>query len=483
MRTLGHSLRRGSVLFAMLSVVAACDDHGPITSPSRSFSPSASFSRAATPITGRHIFVMNGAVPSDFVDRVEAKGGHVLAIHDQIQVAVTNGLSDVDASSLAGDGSVVTDVMAQWAPTPQQLHTSFSNAAVAGDVLPQARSPFQAALLASQWNMFQIHAPEAWQTKTGSPSVKVAILDSGLDPFHPELQGLIITKQSRSYVGSGGVDKCNFNSNWVDDFFHGTYVGGLVTTNNIVIAGVAPNVRLVAVKVLNSQGAGSFADLICGAMYAASIHAQVINMSLGFTFIGVDKKVGEVLQTVLTRYFELVREQGSLAVSAAGNEGKNLGGQGSSISLPCEAGPQLCVSATSASDVLASYSNFGRGQADVLAPGGDAKQLGQTPTNDDLLAQLVIGLCSSQALNCYTVDPVTHRLVWHPFILADGTSGAAPHVSGLAALLDSQYGGALSPDDLASRIVANTESLGNLTRYGQGRINVARTLGVTVGTP
>ena len=72
---------------------------------------------------------------------------------------------------------------------------------------------------------------------------------------------------------------------WTDDFFHGTYVGSLVTTNNRAIAGVAPNVRLVAVRVLNATGSGSFSDIACGIIYAATVaHAQVINMSLGATF-------------------------------------------------------------------------------------------------------------------------------------------------------------------------------------------------------
>src|SRR5689334_3544822 len=278
---------------AVLAVAAGCADQATVTAPTRSLSPTAvaraaSLSRVAPPVSGRHLFVMNGPVPTDFGVRVQAKGGQVVAKHDEIQVVVTAGLSDADAASLVKNGSVVNDFAARWVPTPQELHASVADVTIAPDALPQ--SPFAATALGFQWNMFQIHAPEAWQSVTGIPSVKVAILDSGLDPFHPELQGLIDMGASRSFVSNGAAGACQSNTDWIDRDFHGTFVGGIVTTNNLVVAGVAPNVRLVAVKVLDDNGVGSFSDIVCGALYASTIvHAQVINMSLGATIKGNDK--------------------------------------------------------------------------------------------------------------------------------------------------------------------------------------------------
>ena len=469
---------------AVLAVAAGCADQATVTAPSRSFSSPAPFSaenlsRVATPISGRHLFVMNGTIPADFGARVQAKGGQVLAIHDQIQVVVTAGLTDADAASLAKNGGVANDFAARWVPTPEELHASVADVTIAPDALPQ--SPFAAAALGFQWNMSQIHAPEAWQSVTGIPSVHVAILDSGLDPFHPELQGLIDLGASRSFVGSGAAGACQSNADWIDRDFHGTFVGGIVTTNNLVIAGVAPNVRLVAVKVLNDNGVGSFSDIVCGVLYAATVvHAQVINMSLGAAIKGNDKSARTV-KTILGRIFVLARNQGTTLISAAGNDTTDLaGGSNGAISIPCEAGPQLCVSATSASDGLASYSNYGRTAIDVAAPGGDDKYLSNPPTQQQLLSQLVLGLCSSRAPLCYSRN-TRGELQWNPFVFAAGTSMSAPHVSGLAALLASQAGGNVSPEVIANRIRTNADDIGKPgadTSFGKGRINVARTLGV-----
>lgn len=467
----------------VLAVVVGCADQATVTAPARSFSPTAlasaaSFSRVATPVSGRHLFVMNGPVPTDFEVRVRAKGGQVLAVHDQIQVVVTAGLTDADAASLAKNGSVVNDFAARWVPTPQELHAAVADVTIAPEALPQ--SPLTAPALRFQWNMFQIHAPEAWQSVTGIPSVKVAILDSGLDPFHPELQGLIDLGASRSFVGSGAAGACQSSTDWIDRFFHGTFVGGIVTTNSLVIAGVAPNVRLVAVKVLDDNGSGLFSDIICGALYASTVvHAQVVNMSLGATIKGNDKSA-RTLQTIASRIFVYARNQGTTLISAAGNDTTNLaGGSNGAISIPCEAGPQLCVSATSAADGLASYSNYGRTAIDVAAPGGDDIYLSNPPTDEQLLSQLILGLCSSRAPLCYVRND-KGQLVWNPFVFAAGTSMSAPHVSGLAALLASQAGGSLSPEVIANRIRTNADDIGKPgadTWFGKGRINVARTLG------
>jgi subtilisin family serine protease len=261
---------------------------------------------------------------------------------------------------------------------------------------------------------------------------------------------------------------CAFSNSpaaWTDDFFHGTFVSGLVTTNNLIMAGVAPNVRLVAVKVLNSTGSGSFSDILCGIQYAVIIaHAKVLNMSLGATFKGNTPGL-VAFQEIMGRVVDFAKSQGAVVISAAGNDDKNLGNPHPFMSLPCEAGSQICVSATSARDMIARYSNFGRSAVDVAAPGGEDKHLSKTAGQAELLAEMILGPCAR--VLCGGSGG---------YIFADGTSASAPHVAGLAALLASQ--GGLTPDAIMTRIRQTADVVGNQSKFGDGRINVARALGV-----
>ena len=461
-----HALRTvGGALFVS-AVLAACSE--PVASPARSIAPDGAPVRVATPVAGRHLFLLNGAVPADFAARVRAKGGTVIRQHDAIHVVVTTGLSDTDAAALAGSGSVAHDVLTRWIPTPVERDASVANLTTTA-TSAAVRSPFSAAFLASQWNMFQIHAPEAWQRFTGSPSVRVAILDTGLDPFHPELQGLIDLDASAYAVPSTAPAPA---PPWTDDETHGTFVGGIVTSNNIGVAGVAPNVRLIAVKVLDAQGVGSFSDIVAGLVYAATpltaggAGADVVNASLGATI--PDSPDARVFASIIAQYVAYATAQGALLVSAAGNENLNLGRPPGFISVPCQTGPQICVSATSAKDTLASYSNYGGGAIDVAAPGGD-----KHATSMNVSDRWVLSLCSTRAAFCRVGNSV------FLYAFATGTSASAPHVSGLAALLDSQHDGHLTPAQMMLLIKTNADDIGNASWYGDGRINVARTLGVT----
>src|SRR5690349_12664685 len=455
-----------------LAVAAGCTDRAAVTAPARAFSPTASASRDVTPIAGRHMFVMNSAVPANFAARVKAKGGTVVADFEQVRTVFTYGLSDADAAALAVGGFVANDVMVQWAPSPQDMHVS---AASVGDVQADApTTPLRARLLSFQWNMFQIHAAETWAAgKLGSSSVKVGILDSGIDPDHQDLRGLVDRTNSTRAVYDT-LKGCVYNNTpaaWADDFGHGTYVSGLVTTNNLIIAGVAPNVQLVGVKVLGSDGSGSFFDAVCGMIYAVDVaHVNVINLSLGHTFQGNTSGL-VAFQQFLAFYVDYAKSQGAVVVSAAGNDDKNLGNPHPWLSLPCEAGDQICVSATSNRDMIARYSNFGRAAIDVAAPGGEDKHLSKTGGQPELLAEMVLSLCSGKAPHGLCPGSTSG------YEFADGTSASAPHVAGLAALIASQHP-TMSPDAIMALIRSSADIIGNQSKFGDGRINVARALGV-----
>jgi lantibiotic leader peptide-processing serine protease len=456
-------------------VLAACNEAPESTSPEMS----ASFALVNEPsqkVAGRHGFMMHsGRKVSELASAIAAAGGTISYSMDDIGVLVVNGLSDAAAAKIAsGRASVASDLSARWIPTPSARIAR----SVQLDAIPvfEGRSlllPQAAAFGFLQWNIRITDTDDAWnQGKTGIPGVKVAILDTGLDFYHIEQRNLIDLVSSRAFAKSvsGPPD-------WEDDNTHGTHVGGVVTSNNIVMAGVAPNVTLVAVKVLAASGEGTLLDIISGIYYAANIGVDVINMSFGAT---VPKNEAQGLVPIFNRAVNYAHSRGVFIAAAAGNDGEDLQHNGNRISVPCETGVLSCISATGSLDLPAYYTNYGTDAINNAAPGGDFTQpLPPAGPNG------ILGPCSSRsvvaeviALGCTQFDP---RLpgVGVQYIFVEGTSAAAPHISGLAALLDSQFGGQLNGSQILTAIQQNADDLGKPGAdefYGKGRMNTCRTL-------
>ena len=455
--------RRPSLLLASgVLVLAACTD--PVTSPSTLKAPMTlarqQSTGAPTIPTDQHVFLMNGnAIPDNFAADVATAGGTLVRVQSEIGVAVVKGLTDAAANQLAsGNGKVERDVMVQWVPTLEDAQVSVAHEVpppVSGQsVLP----PQAAAFLPLQWDMRQIHAPEAWAGHTGIPSVRVAIIDTGLDPDHIDAAGLIDVASSIAFTPSLSGPPA-----WADDHFHGTHVGGTVTTNNFGTAGVAPNVTLIAIKVLNSTGSGTFADIISGLIWAANVHANVANLSLGAYF---PKNGQGSLVSALNKAVNYANAHGVLVVSAAGNSAADLQHDQNFTEIPCESGTGMCVSSTNPADQLAFYSNYGVSAINVAAPGGDVSA---PPLS------FVLSPCSSRSvMPSLAVCKSRNR-----YLFAIGTSQATPHVSGLAALLDSQFGGTLNPAQLQAKLQQCADNIGkNGTDpfFGKGRINAFNTV-------
>lgn len=458
MSTNSRALRRLGSAICTLVLVSACRDVTNTTPAERSFAPVLS-SRMASVAPGRHVFVLNGDVPTDFGSRVASRGGTVVSSLDSIGVVVTEGLSDTDATALAGKDAVASDYVGQWIPTPDEMQLADAMT-LSAPIDPASLKPPQSALfLPLQWNMQRIHAIDAWNTgRTGIPSVRVAILDSGLDPDHLDQRGLIDAAASTAFVPSTKGPPL-----WADDNFHGTFVGSIVTSNNVGVAGVAPNVTLVAVKVLGASGSGPIGAVIAGIYYATDVaHAQIINMSLGLRF-PKNVRGASVLLSAMTRAINHAHSRGVLVVSAAGNDSTDLQHDRNFVQLPCEAGVQMCISSTGIADEHPAYSNYGTNSINVAAPGGSDA----TPPRGQV-GGWIIGPCSSRV--CGNIGS---------YVAANGTSAAAPHVSGLAAYLDSQFGGTLDASQLVTLIQQNADDIGKAGAdpfFGKGRINVLNTV-------
>lgn len=234
-----------------------------------------------------------------------------------------------------------------------------------------------------------IKAPEGWEETKGSAETIIAILDTGIDRLHPDLRNNVI---------SGGRDFVNDDFNATDDHGHGSLVAGIAaaeTNNTEGIAGVAWNCKLLPVKILDEDGWGDYFDIADGIIWAADNGADVINMSFGGEqpYPNDDRALREALS--------YAKDAGSVLVAAAGNEDDY-------VYYPA-AYDEYCiaVAATDYNDERPWWSNPGP-EVDVAAPG-------------------------DRILSCVPT--------WYwgpgsfPYAYAEGTSMAAPHVAGLAALL------------------------------------------------
>ncbi|MBK8129356.1 MAG: S8 family serine peptidase [bacterium] len=177
-----------------------------------------------------------------------------------------------------------------------------------------------------QWGLSQIQAESAWNTTQGNAAVTIAIIDTGIDLNHPDLANKLwvnpgeIAGNGIDDDGNGKIDDVN-GWDWVgydntpqDDIGHGTHVAGITaaaTNNNIGIAGVCPNCRVMSLKVLDAGGSGACSDIAAGIIYAADKGAKVINLSLG-----------GYADSQLLRDAVAYASQYAVVIAAAGNDNK-----------------------------------------------------------------------------------------------------------------------------------------------------------------
>ncbi|PIS39498.1 MAG: peptidase S8 [Candidatus Nealsonbacteria bacterium CG08_land_8_20_14_0_20_38_20] len=275
------------------------------------------------------------------------------------------------------------------------------------------------------WGVDRIDADLVWGTTTGD-SIKVAIIDTGIDLKHPDLKDNI----------KGGYNAINPRKSANDDNGHGTHVAGIVGAidNTIGVIGVGPQIDLYAVKVLDRNGSGYLSDVIEGLDWAITNRMQVVNMSLG-TSSDIQS-----LHDVVAR----ANAAGIVQVAAAGNSG-------GSVIYPAAYLEVIAVSATDKTDTIASWSSRGP-EVDLAAPG----------------------------VNIYsTYNGQTYKTL-------SGTSMAAPHVAGAAALVLSVSGkcefllddvSGCSPSEVQQRLETTAEDLGVVGRddlYGSGLVDAKK---------
>jgi thermitase len=280
-----------------------------------------------------------------------------------------------------------------------------------------------------------VDAPAAWAQTRGSAVVRIAIVDTGIDAGQPDLAGKVV-----------GAANFTASTTTADLAGHGTHVAGITAAsfdNATGIAGMAPNARLLDVKVLavdaNGRTAGDCADVADGIVWAADHGANVINLSLG------SPSPCRAMQLAIDYAFA----HGALPVAAAGNDGTT------SRSYPAAFDHVLSVAATDTDDEIAGFSNRGANWVDVAAPGvGIVSTL---PTYDNATGAVGYGYLS-------------------------GTSMATPIVAGIAALIWDQFPATEANRDVEARILASAQAIpGTGTYWRYGRVDACRA--VTANQP
>lgn len=326
-----------------------------------------------------------------------------------------------------------------------------------------------------QWGHDAINAPEAWALGETGAGVRVVVLDDGIDSDHPDLAPNLNTALCTSFVPGQTFE---YNESYPGDVFsHGTHTSGTIAAKNngYGTIGVAPDVELVMVKVLDSYtGSGYFSWIIDGLIYAADINADVISISIG----GYADKTPENAELLyaLGRATLYAYAKGSTVVASAGNEGENLDDYPGLYHLPSDAPKVISTSATApigwaadfntSLDNLASYSNYGINHVDFAAPGGDFIY----PGNENCT---VAGLTRP----CYVFDLVFSTGSDGAWYWSAGTSMATPHVSGVAALIIGAAGGSLPPNAVLQTLRRTADDIGPMFRdeyFGYGRVNAEK---------
>jgi len=317
------------------------------------------------------------------------------------------------------------------------------------------------------WGLKLVGAETAWNSARGAGTV-VAVVDSGLDFSHPDIQENVWTNtdeiagngvddDGNGYVDdSNGWDTANDDNDATDGAGHGTHVAGTIAAqdnNGAGVVGVAPDAQIMAVKGFADSGSGSIFDLAEAVLYAAANGADVINNSWGCS--GGCPPTPVIEDAVAAAY-----QAGVIVVFSAGNDNLDV------KNYSPQARPEvIVVSATSPQDTRASFSNFGF--VDVGAPGvGNTNSSAPFPDR---------GVLSLKAALCTPSICPPELIVGGDYLRQAGTSMAAPHVAGLAAVVLSQNP-SYTPEQVRQVIRRSATDIGAPsfdTEFGYGRIHAA----------
>lgn len=379
---------------------------------------------------------------------IERAGGTVVTAYEQIGVVVAHSQNPDFAKQLRAQRSLFVSVGATRTAPLQTVQTtdegatqrlSEADAAKAAAAAQEGQEPLES----NQWDLRTIKADQAHKINDGSPDVTVGIIDTGVDDTHPDLAANFSKEQSANCVGGVADTTEGAWRPYADGSDHGTHVAGTIAAprNGVGISGVAPGVKIAGIKV-SEPGTSLFYTeaVVCGFMFAAEKGIEVTNNSYyvdPWLYNCKSDDDQKALVEAIGRATKYAERQGTLHVASAGNSNHDLAADSilddSSpndttpgprtidpkvcLDLPTQLPGVVTVSATGDKGLRSYYSSYGLGVVDVAAPGGDKWQVPATPDANGRVLSTVPG----------------------GYGYKQGTSMAAPHVAGVAALLKSAH--------------------------------------------
>ncbi|HSP83728.1 MAG TPA: S8 family serine peptidase [Gillisia sp.] len=425
------------------------------------------------PFTNYMVIATSSELTKSVENFLKTGGGEIVSSIPEIGISI---VSSKDANFINNTlknkdvESVVPDYEIAWIPS--QGENDFTTLDFTTNALTPSPGSTEGAYFVL-WGMEAIGANKAWNAGYTGKGATVFVLDSGIDRVNVEFAQTLNKNLSASFVTNEPY--------WTRPgrfANHGTHVAGTINANknNFGVIGVAYEAELVAVKVLSEySGGGAFSWINAGIVYAANNGADVINMSLGAVlskngfmidaqgneYRNPPKAVAALIQAQ-QRAIDYAHSKGATIIVAAGNDGINNDGNSSFVSLPAGLNNVITISATAPEgwfpnpnanfDVPASYTTYGRSLIDLAAPGGDF----------DVAQYDMI----------YSVASGANAFNWNA-----GTSMAAPHASGVAALIIAKNGGNMNPSDVEAQLINTADKIdgnGQSLFFGKGRINAYR---------
>ncbi|MFI8828971.1 S8 family serine peptidase [Streptomyces sp. NPDC053431] len=396
-------------------------------------------------------YVVNTKADAATIERVKkaaaTAGGTIVVAYEKIGVLVVHSANTNFPQQMRTIKGVQSAGATRTAPLQAAVTTEIgapeylagSPAATATDV------PGAEPLEADQWDLRAIGADRAAKINPGSSNVTVAVIDTGVDDTHPDLAPNFSKSQSANCVG-GVADTSEGAWRPYDPAsdYHGTHVAGSIAAarNGIGISGVAPGVKISAIKVSDPETSLFYPEsVVCAFMFAADHGVEITNNSYyidPWLYNCLDDPDQKAIVDAVNRASLYAQSKGTLHVASAGNANHNLAA--ASITddtspddtapvvrtinprecwdIPAQLPGIVTVSATGVQNIKSYYSNYGRNVVDVAAPGGDKYQIPDTPSKNGRIL-------STMPNNGYA--------------FLQGTSMAGPHAAGVAALLKSTH--------------------------------------------
>src|SRR5213080_3945423 len=432
------------------------------------------------------VLYQSQSVPADAANTIAQAGGTLVYSYPQIGVVIAS------SDNTAFRGSLMTDSRVDGVSATSAFATKIDDGTVKGESSTDANGPPQGnlpnapatdsdSLSPLQWDMRQIHTPQAHAITGGSPSVLVGDIDTGIDFTHPDLAANIDVADSANCTSGAPVQGLAAQ----DDNGHGTHTAGTIAaaSNGFGIVGVAPNVHIAAIKAGNAAGFFFPEAVVCAFVWAATHHVDVTNNSYfadPWEYNCRNDPEQRAIWKAESRAIRYAEQNGVTVVAAEGNDADDTAHPtfdrtspddttpevrvitNACVIIPVEVPGVIGVTATGAfeqgttagqyPDHLKSFfSSFGVGVTDVTAPGGDSRY-GRPPVAIPPAASRVLSTWPANLANtAFCNSP--GRGMTEPGIGAafycyqQGTSMASPHAAGVAALIVSRYGDASNPQN------------------------------------